>query len=262
MVCAMGEVTWQNGLPTAMNEGKLINEIHGFADVARDASCVREYDSFALERFDRLVGFDVATIARAGVPSEIAPGFDHQLLRTWEAHWNVYASELGSFVGAALATGGAAIDREFFGARELERKAYYQELMAPLHGRSCLIAYLTRRGQVQAKLVLGRVRSTRDFTDDERRLLVALVPTLCLCEAALRSPTPEPTTERALTRLTPREREVVQYLELGYTNAEIALACGTAQATVRNQLSSVFEKLGVSTRAEAVALTIRSSRGV
>jgi DNA-binding CsgD family transcriptional regulator len=242
-----------------MNETRLAAAIHEFADVARNASRVAEYDGFAFQRLDRLIGFDVAFFARATGPGEIAPGFAGVLHRAW-ARWNVYTGELRPLAGAALAGGGAAIDREFFGARDLERKVYYQEIMAPLHGRSTLFGYLSRRGQVEAKLVLGRVRSSRDFTEEERRTLVALLPTLSVCEAALRAPTPEPVTERALTRLTPREREVVQYLELGYTNAQIALACGTAVSTVRNQLSSVFEKLGVSTRAEAVALTARSSR--
>jgi DNA-binding CsgD family transcriptional regulator len=243
-----------------MNETKLVDEAHGFAEVARNASRVDEYDGFAFERFDRLIGFDVALFARAGGPSDVAPGFDRALRPVWATRWNVYANELRPLLGAALAGGGALIDRQFFGVRDLERKIYYQEIMAPLHGRSTLIGYLTRRGQVEAKLVLGRVRSSRDFTEDERRLLVALLPTLSVCEAALRAPTPEPVTEIALTRLSPREREVMQYLELGYTNAEIALACGTSPSTVRNQLSSVFEKLGVSTRAEAVALSVRSSR--
>ena len=53
--------------------------------------------------------------------------------------------------------------------------------------------------------------------------------------------------------LTPREYEVWSYLHLGYTNEQIALALGSAPRTVRNQLSRVYEKLGVSGRAEAVA---------
>jgi DNA-binding CsgD family transcriptional regulator len=45
---------------------------------------------------------------------------------------------------------------------------------------------------------------------------------------------------------------VLDYLRLGYTNREIGLALGTQERTVRNQLSGVYAKLGVSTRAEAV----------
>jgi DNA-binding CsgD family transcriptional regulator len=54
-------------------------------------------------------------------------------------------------------------------------------------------------------------------------------------------------------QLTPRERELLRYLRLGYTNREIAQACGTSFRMVRNQLSRVFDRLEVSTRSEAVA---------
>jgi DNA-binding NarL/FixJ family response regulator len=56
-------------------------------------------------------------------------------------------------------------------------------------------------------------------------------------------------------RLSAREREVLSYLHLGYTNQQIALALGSAPSTVRNQLSRVYEKLGVSSRAEAVGVS-------
>jgi DNA-binding CsgD family transcriptional regulator len=61
--------------------------------------------------------------------------------------------------------------------------------------------------------------------------------------------------------LTAREREVLSYLRLGYTNREIAAACGTSPRTVRNQLSTVFEKLGAATRAEAVAISLGHGPG-
>jgi DNA-binding CsgD family transcriptional regulator len=53
--------------------------------------------------------------------------------------------------------------------------------------------------------------------------------------------------------LTERERELLSYLGLGYTNEQIASACGVSPYTVRNQLSRAYSKLGVATRAEAVA---------
>jgi len=56
--------------------------------------------------------------------------------------------------------------------------------------------------------------------------------------------------------LTPRERDVLEYLCLGYTNREIALACGSSPNTVRNQLVSIFAKLGVTTRSEAVGVAL------
>jgi DNA-binding CsgD family transcriptional regulator len=60
----------------------------------------------------------------------------------------------------------------------------------------------------------------------------------------------------AWATLTEREREVVRGLRLGYTNGEIAASLGTSVNTVRNQMRSVFRKLGATTRAEAVALSL------
>lgn len=61
-------------------------------------------------------------------------------------------------------------------------------------------------------------------------------------------------------RLTSREREVVDYVCLGYQNAEIALACGCAPNTVRNHMRSIFRKLQVTTRSELVATALPDRR--
>jgi pimeloyl-ACP methyl ester carboxylesterase/DNA-binding CsgD family transcriptional regulator len=52
--------------------------------------------------------------------------------------------------------------------------------------------------------------------------------------------------------LTPRERRVLELLRLGKTNAEIAALVFTSEKTVRNHLSSVYRKLGVANRAQAI----------
>ena len=66
--------------------------------------------------------------------------------------------------------------------------------------------------------------------------------------------------------LTSAEREVLSYLHLGYSNAQIAHARGNTERTVRNQLSSAYAKLGVGSRAEAVAvlaeLGVRARHGL
>jgi len=51
-------------------------------------------------------------------------------------------------------------------------------------------------------------------------------------------------------RMTGREIEVVQYLLSGMSNAEIGEALGTTERTVKTHLTSVFNKLGVSSRHE------------
>lgn len=54
--------------------------------------------------------------------------------------------------------------------------------------------------------------------------------------------------------LTASEREVLALLARGLDNTEIAKSLAKSEKTVRNQVSSIFAKLGVHTRAQAVAL--------
>jgi pimeloyl-ACP methyl ester carboxylesterase len=58
----------------------------------------------------------------------------------------------------------------------------------------------------------------------------------------------------ALACLTPREREIVAGLVAGRTNAEIAASLFISDKTVRNALTRIFEKLGVHSRTQAMAL--------
>ena len=52
--------------------------------------------------------------------------------------------------------------------------------------------------------------------------------------------------------LTPREREVLGLIAGGLGNAAIAGRLGLATATVANHVSSIFAKLQVASRAEAI----------
>jgi pimeloyl-ACP methyl ester carboxylesterase/DNA-binding CsgD family transcriptional regulator len=55
-----------------------------------------------------------------------------------------------------------------------------------------------------------------------------------------------------LDDLTPRENEVLEYVAQGLDNDTIAGRLGIAEKTVRNQVSIIFSKLGVNSRAQAV----------
>jgi NarL family two-component system response regulator LiaR len=57
--------------------------------------------------------------------------------------------------------------------------------------------------------------------------------------------------------LTPREREVLALMIEGLNNPEIAKRLGVSRSTARAHVSSILSKLGVSNRAEAVALAVR-----
>lgn len=58
--------------------------------------------------------------------------------------------------------------------------------------------------------------------------------------------------------LTPREREVLALMAEGMSNPQIADRLIIGVTTVRTHVSSILSKLGVSNRAEAVALAIRN----
>jgi DNA-binding CsgD family transcriptional regulator len=68
---------------------------------------------------------------------------------------------------------------------------------------------------------------------------------------------PRDTTE-ALPSLTPREREIAQFVVRGLSNADIALATSISRNTVKQHLKHVFEKLQVGSRAELAAAVTRA----
>jgi DNA-binding NarL/FixJ family response regulator len=58
--------------------------------------------------------------------------------------------------------------------------------------------------------------------------------------------------------LTPREREILAMLAEGLPNKSIASRLGISDHTVKTHLEAIFDKLGASSRAEAVARAVRS----
>ncbi|MES2438958.1 MAG: response regulator transcription factor [Verrucomicrobiota bacterium] len=54
-------------------------------------------------------------------------------------------------------------------------------------------------------------------------------------------------------RLSPREKEIIEALSMGYSNKEIADKLSLSVETIRSYLKNVYEKMHVRSRAEAVA---------
>jgi len=61
--------------------------------------------------------------------------------------------------------------------------------------------------------------------------------------------------------LTPRERELLELIAQGRDNAQIAAVMGLTDKTVRNHITSVFAKLQVENRAQAIVLARTSGYG-
>lgn len=67
-----------------------------------------------------------------------------------------------------------------------------------------------------------------------------------------------PETLRDKLKLTFREAEILMWIARGKTNKEIGIILATSPRTVNKHLEHIFEKLGVSTRAAAVAAVLQS----
>jgi len=96
-------------------------------------------------------------------------------------------------------------------------------------------------------LVLAR--SGPEFSAEEVAFLEALQPVLQLGDERQLE-----VGETVGALLSPREREIFDYLVRGFRNEDIARAFGTSPATVRNQLVRLYRKTGVCTRSELVGL--------
>jgi DNA-binding CsgD family transcriptional regulator len=209
--------------------------------------------------FDALatVGFDVAFMK--AVPPHcafVSRGFDAEMLKRMRARWPTYARELAPLTLASQREG-VAIDGDVFGARR-ERLAYFQELVRPQGGTSSLYAHLALGAHEIGGLMLGRTGP--GFSGGDINIVRGLLAPLSVGLAAVmqHESLHQAHGRCAIAAVTPREGEVLRLLQLGYTNPEIACALGTSPNTVRNQVASLLAKVGATTRAELVGLTVRS----
>ena len=120
-------------------------------------------------------------------------------------------------------------------AREALRAAVvaFDKARGPLRRRAPDDAVLSWRVLVQSRWSL-----LDQFESDGRRFVVAQV---------------NPLTTTSPTALTPRERQVLTYLGLGYSTKVIAYELGISDTTVRVLLSHAASKLGLGSRSELCA---------
>lgn len=67
---------------------------------------------------------------------------------------------------------------------------------------------------------------------------------------------------RGETALSRREKQVLGLVVMGFTNGEIARQLFLAECTIKTHMQSIFAKLGVGSRQEAVAVVLDPQRGM
>jgi DNA-binding CsgD family transcriptional regulator len=231
------------------------------AELACEHGQLAAFEASVLAELTRHIGCEVAVFCGGGGLGEAALGLDPAVRPVARQRWAEMTAECLEMLAPARRQGGVIVDSEWFGAR-LGRLAYYETIMRPHQGRTTLMGFLECRGVLLGELVLGRCRGSSPFSDADASALRRLVPVLSLsrqtylggrCEGVCGARLEPARAAEPGAALTPREREVLGFLHLGYTNQQIAAALGSAPRTVRNQLSSAYSKLGVASRAEAVA---------
>lgn len=84
---------------------------------------------------------------------------------------------------------------------------------------------------------------------------------LAKAEPAWQGTTWQGTRRPTLDTLTPREREIVDWVCRGLSNKAIAVKLGTSQGTVKVHLHNIYQKLGIANRMSLAALNFQADDG-
>jgi DNA-binding CsgD family transcriptional regulator len=144
---------------------------------------------------------------------------------------------------------------------EFRRTPLYNDYYRPIRIEHAMAVPIHVDGRFLVSFVLNR--SGSGFTDRERDLAEVMRPHLAnlyrlgvAIEKTRDLPADAPF-DRAAAPLTPREREVLDWVAAGKTNRDVAAILGASPRTVEKHLERIYEKLGVETRTAAVMRAIK-----
>jgi DNA-binding CsgD family transcriptional regulator len=222
------------------------------AEAATVARSAPELGQQVMEAIDRLVGCDLGSIitVTAGqnwsLCGEIA---DNQYLK--EHFWRT-AMALEPKEVEAVSTGFTS-DQEVFSMRRKERLAVFREFLWPHRLRTLLVRMWFQSGRAWA---LGIARTGSTLAARQRGRLEQLYPFIHAAMRVAAGLTAEPADpypdagRGGPWGLTPAQERTLSLVIRGMTNREVAALLGTSPNTVRNTLTEIFKRVGVSTRSE------------
>lgn len=234
------------------------------AEAGTEAETLVAFRARALELLRACVPFDRAAFhafsPRVPLETGVFVDLDVSMLARSVGQWDAFAVELGRMRDLANASR-VAWDREAFPPGSASRVRFLALIGTPLRVRSMVIVHLTVRGTVRSVIALfGKNDDT--FDAHHVAFLQRVAPTLALADALLQHDEAAPRAALSTKlvcgdgRLTPRQRQIVEHVAMGHTNAEIATAMGLSPNTLRNHLAAIFTRVGASNRAELVRIAV------
>jgi DNA-binding CsgD family transcriptional regulator len=244
-------VAESSGKDVVMSRSEAQRLVSDFAEMIlliRDPSVVWPW---MLQRMDQVVGFDsgymaaswtTVTDGRGAVVGHDEPFMKRNLGRMLA---EIAPEELARY------TDRASRDEDVWSPARRKELTVFNEVLDPANVKKMLVRVSCRQGNI-AGFNLERRGIAPAFSDRDLMAVDLVAPFLHMLEVlTLRSQEVEQTRDFSDKHgLSPREAEFLDLTIRGLQNGEIAMLTGVSRNTVRNTLVKVYEKVGVTNRAE------------
>ena len=167
----------------------------------------------------------------------------------------VHLQDQDPFLPSPRTVGRAVRQSDLLTSRQLHALDFYAEIGRPLGIEYSMQLWLIGGGGLIGGFGLDASRS--DFSERDRAILDFLSPDLVRLHRRAAARRPLNREAEAMGTLTAREREIVRLLAVGLTNAQIGRTLFISPGTVRKHLDNAYARLGVRSRAAAVAVAVR-----
>lgn len=235
--------------------------LQAICHAASNAPNLKAYRAQALEVLATITPFEAALFhafsPRIPLETALLLGLSSEQLARSVQSWDEFASLFSTLrerADCAPVVTDAALPKR-------ARNAFRSRIAKPLGQREMCLVHLSVRGRLISAIALFSKRENA-FPHEIVTQLETLVQALAAGDALHQQLDNLPLTITPTRlvcndqRLTPRQRELVEHVALGQTNAQIAAALGLSINAVRNHLVRIFNRLEASNRADLIRLAV------